>query len=84
MLLPHRNLLIVAGLWLASAGVAIWLPSALLAWKIGGALLLVVARADAWIARSIGNPLSVERRMAQIWPVGVVDPYAVDVFCGDR
>jgi len=71
MLLPHRNLLIVAGLWLASAGVAIWLPSALLAWKIGGALLLVVALADAWIARSIGNPLSVERRMAQIWPVGV-------------
>jgi uncharacterized protein (DUF58 family) len=71
MLLPHRNLLIAAGLWLGCAGVAIWLPATLLVWQVGGALLLALALADAWLARSIGNPLSVERRMAQIWPVGV-------------
>ena len=71
MLLPERKLLIAAGLWLGSAGVAIWLPPALVAWQVGGALLLVVALADVWLARRSGNPLSVERRMAQIWPVGV-------------
>ena len=71
MLLPHRNLLIAAGLWLGCAGVAIWLPATLFVWQVGGALLLALALADAWLARSIGNPLSVERRMAQIWPVGV-------------
>ena len=71
MLLPHRNLLIATGLWLGSAGAAIWLPSALLAWQVGGLLLLIVALADAWLTREIGNPLIVERRMAQIWPVGV-------------
>jgi uncharacterized protein (DUF58 family) len=71
VLLPNRILLIATGLWLGCAGVAIWLPAALIAWQIAGALLLILAAADAWLARSIGNPLSVERRMAQIWPVGV-------------
>lgn len=72
MLIPHRNLLIAAGLWLGSAAVAIWLPPALIIWQLGGSLLLALTLADAWIARRIGNPLTVERQMAQIWPVGVV------------
>ena len=71
MLIPHRNLLIAAGLWLGCAAVAIVLPPALTAWQLGGALLLVVALTDAWIAQRIGNPLNVERKMAHIWPVGV-------------
>ncbi len=71
MLIPHRNLLIAAGLWLLCAIVAIWLPPAVLVWQITGGLLLALAGADAILARRIGNPLTVERRMAQIWPVGV-------------
>jgi len=71
VLLPHRNLLIAAGLWLVGAAVAVWLPLALVVWQLGGATLLAVALADAWIAWRRGNPLSVERRMAQVWPVGV-------------
>ncbi len=72
MLLPHRNLLITVGLWLGSAAVAIWLPPALVVWQVGGVLLAALALADALIARRVGNPLSVERRMAQSWSVGVV------------
>ena len=71
MLIPHRNLLIVTGLWLACALATIWLPTALPVWQYGGALVLVVALADAWLARRIGNPLRVDRHMSQIWPVGV-------------
>ena len=41
MLIPHRNLLIVAGLWLACALTTIWLPTALPVWQYGGALVLV-------------------------------------------
>ena len=53
MLIPHRNLLIAAGLWLGCAAVAIVLPPALTAWQLGGALLLVVALTDAWAAREL-------------------------------
>ena len=38
MLIPHRNLLIAAGLWLGCAAVAIVLPPALTAWQLGGEL----------------------------------------------
>lgn len=71
MLLPHRNLLIVAGLWLASGVLAVWLPAALPIWQVGGGGLLAAMLADGWLARSIGNPLQVARQTAQIWPVGV-------------
>ena len=71
MLLPHRNLVMATGLWLVSAVVAVWLPTALVVWQSVGAVFLVSALADAWIAHRIGNPLQLERRMAQIWPVGV-------------
>lgn len=71
MLIPHRNLLVVAGLWLAVAMAAAWVPEALPIWQAAGGLLLVLTIADAWLARSRGNPVTVERRTAQIWPVGV-------------
>ena len=71
MLIPHRNLLIATSLWLGSAAVAIGLPPAQPVWQLGGALLLTLALADAWIARRTGNPLTVKRTMAHIWPVGV-------------
>ncbi len=71
MLIPHRNLLIATSLWLGSAAIAIVLPPAQPLWQLGGALLLTLALADAWIARRTGNPLTVKRTMANIWPVGV-------------
>ena len=71
MLLPHRNLIAASAVWLASSLAAVWLPPALVAWQAAGALLLAVALADAWLAWRIGNPLRIERRTAQIWPVGV-------------
>ena len=71
MLLPNRRLLIAAGLWLAAAVAVVVLPAAATAWQLGGALLLALALADAALARRQGNPLRVERRMAQIWPIGV-------------
>lgn len=71
MLLPHRNLLRASVLWGGVAVAAIWTPAVLVVWEAAGALLLVVALADAWMAVSRGNPLLVERRMGQVWPVGV-------------
>ena len=71
MLLPHRNLLIAATLWLVSSLPAIWLPQALPIWQAAGAALLVIALADAWIAMRRGAPLQVERLLSPIWPVGV-------------
>jgi len=69
-ILPHRNLLIVAALWLASAVAAVIWPTVFVAWQWLGAVLLVLALADAWLAWRV-TPPQVERRMAQIWPVGV-------------
>jgi uncharacterized protein (DUF58 family) len=71
VLIPHRNLQLATGFWLASGIAAIWLPPALVVWQLGGALLTALALADAWLVRGIGQPLTVERRMPQIWPVGV-------------
>lgn len=70
MLIPHRNLQLAAALWLASGIAAIWLSPLLVVWQVGGALLAVVALADAWLVRAGGQPLAVARRVAQIWPVG--------------
>ncbi len=84
MLLPHRNLLIASSLWLGSGAVAIWLPPLLVVWQLGGALLLALALADAWIARRIGNPLSVERQMAKIWPVGVLQTIRLRLSSANR
>ena len=71
MLIPHRNLLIAAGLWLGTAAAVVVQPSALPAWQLGGILLLTIALTDAWLAWRTGSPLTVERGMAHIWPVGV-------------
>ena len=71
MLVPHRNLIAATAGWLALALPAIWLPAALLVWQAAGATLLVVALADAWLIWRTGNPVRIERRTAQIWPVGV-------------
>ena len=71
LILPHRKLLIAAALWLASAIAAVILPALFVVWQALGALLLVLALADAWLAWRVVTPPQVERRMAQIWPVGV-------------
>jgi len=84
MLLPHRNLLILAGLWLACGIAAVWLPAALPFWQIGGGALLAAMLADGWLARTIGKPLRVERRTAQIWPVGVEQTIRLRLSSGGR
>ena len=71
MLIPHRNLLIAAGLWLGTTAAVVVQPSALPAWQLGGILLLTIALTDAWLVCRTGSPLTVERGMAHIWPVGV-------------
>ncbi|WP_211364057.1 DUF58 domain-containing protein [Propionivibrio limicola] len=71
MLIPHRHLLLVVGLWLAGSFVAIWLPPALEIWQSAGLALLILGLGDAWSAIRLGNPIVLERKMAQVWPVGV-------------
>lgn len=71
MLLPHRNLLFAATAWAVASIAAVLLPVTLPVWQAVGALLSIVALADAWLAIRRGNPLCIERRMAMVWPVGV-------------
>jgi uncharacterized protein (DUF58 family) len=81
MLIPHQNLVIAAMLWLIGAIVALWLPAVLPVWQIGGVVLLALSLADAGLARRIGNPLSIERQMAQIWPVGMEQTVILRASC---
>lgn len=71
LLLPHRKLLIVATLWLASAVAAVVLPLLSIVWQSLGGALLVLTLGDAWLVWRFVKPPQIERRMAQIWPVGV-------------
>jgi len=80
-IVPHRNLLIVAALWLASAVAAVILPALFVAWQLLGAVVLVLALADAWLAWRFVTPPQVERRMAQIWPVGVEQTIHLRLSC---
>jgi uncharacterized protein (DUF58 family) len=70
MLLPHRPLLVALIGWLALALLAVWREAWLPLWQWSGALLAGIALADAGLALRRGNPVTVEREMAKVWPVG--------------
>ncbi|MDR0736414.1 MAG: hypothetical protein LBF51_06235, partial [Zoogloeaceae bacterium] len=71
MLLPRKNLVIAAALWLGASIAALFFPALILLWQALGMLILALALGDAWLAWRRGNPLTIERRMHLTWPVGV-------------
>lgn len=70
MLLPHRPLLAALMGWLALALLAVWQEAWLPLWQWSGALLAGIAVVDAALAVRRGNPVTVAREMAKVWPVG--------------
>ena len=71
MLIPHRNLLLLGGLWFGLGAASTFIPVLSLIWQGAGFLLLALAVVDALIARSAGISIEVQRRVPHALPVGV-------------
>lgn len=70
MLIPHRNLLLLAALWFGLGVGLVFAPQQVVLWQGAGALVLALALADALAARGLRGSLAVSREMPHAWPVG--------------
>ena len=82
MPVPHRNLLILAGVWLAMGIAVLFAGDALAAWWRGfGLLALALALADAYAGRRQRGMLEVERELPQALPVGTRHKVSFRISC---
>lgn len=85
MLIPHRNLLILAAVWLALGIAAIFAGGALVPWWQGfGLLAAAVALADALAGRRQRNMLDVARELPQALAVGTRHQVSFRISCKEH
>lgn len=70
MLIPHRPLLWLVGIWFSTGVAAAILPELLLLWQITGLIVFALALADALIAWRLKGVVSIERELPHTLPVG--------------
>lgn len=72
MLIPDRNLLLLAALWLGLGILTAFEVTQLWLWQATGMVLLAAMLADAYAARSLRGLVSVQRELAHSLPVGTL------------
>lgn len=70
VIIPHRPLLWLAGLWFGLGVAVVLVPPWLPAWQGAGLLVLAAALADALAGRRRRGRITVEREIARALPVG--------------
>ncbi len=85
MLIPHRNLLLLAALWVALGIMLVFTGDRLLPWWEGyGLLVLAVALADAWAGRRQRGMLVVTRELPHALAIGTRHAVGLRISCNEN